>query len=448
MPTAEEAGQMWDSDDHLPNENQKAQLLANEWNAETRFDITGGEGLFNVPTEKVEREDGRRPPSATRKEVGNANERHFYRVPIGILTEATVSVKDGSTTEANVFKAKTWEVLTQLGLKDLVVDRIIFFPNGDRTYLQPYARMLAIECKPTEEFELSDVRDFIHDGRSYRILRNKDVENILTWFRNLVESNDQPIQWESLDRFEWQSSAKAIVQPNNHHRSIENADGESESTGKLARAPHTKREIPSQTKRREARAAREVAAEVAETIGATRGGDPSDPNAPPPVQDAQGASPTAPSQRAPPRPVARKPLIPEAWGQDAPTPPAGTDPNAPPPFYLREPYFPMCPRRQQPMQPILISGHGQHLKNVARRTWDARGQSYTLWLDVEPDQPVRPEMPNASSLAANIKRKIPGRSSACPTECLAAGHVSSTNISRATNASEMEPTTRSSPETQ
>ena len=62
VPTAEESAQAWNSTDHLPIDAQLAQLMANEWVAETRFDTNGDEGFFYVPTVKGEREDGRRPP--------------------------------------------------------------------------------------------------------------------------------------------------------------------------------------------------------------------------------------------------------------------------------------------------------------------------------------------------------------------------------------------------
>ena len=192
-----------------------------------------------------------------------------------------------------------------------------FWPNEDHTNLKPYGKVLAIECKPTEEFKPATVSDFVDENGHYRIVRNKDSGNIQTWIKTLLERDDQPIHWAgSLDRFEWSESTKAIVQ----------------------RAIEKRLEPPSKTKRRANRAAREAASAI-QTAAAGSSGDP-----PPPSLQHHGTAPSGPPARAPPHPPVRNPDIPEAWDPGAPQPPPGTDPNAPPPFYLRKQYFPHVPQ--------------------------------------------------------------------------------------------------------
>ena len=280
---------------------------------------------------------------------------------------------DGLTTEENKFKSRQWNLLTKLDVKEIEIERMTFWPNEDRTHLTVYGKVMAIECKPTEEFEPEAVSDFTHEGRHYRVIRQKDASNVQTWAAFLLKKGNEPVRWGgSLDRFEWSHSAKATVQVEPEHRP----------------------ELPSKSKRRMARLARDEEKKMV-TVAAGSSGDP-----PPPPAQQDGPHPGGPPADAPPQPPARapNPNIPGAWDPNAPRPPPDADPNQPAPTWHRDPFFPMCPKRQQPAQPILISGHGYHLKNIARRSYDERGQVHTLWLDeafaTNPTLPIPPELPH------------------------------------------------------
>ena len=237
VPTAEETTHAWNSSDFRPTGAQLDQLSASGWLAEGRFDSTDDEDFLFVQTEAGEREDGRRPPNVPNQSGTHATGRHFYRISAKTMLEATEK-GDGLTTEENKFKSRQWNLLTKLDVKEIEIERMTFWPNGDRTNLAVYGKVMAIECKPTEEFKPETVSDFTHEGRHYRVIRRKDASNVQTWASFLLKKGDEPVRWGgSLDRFEWSHSAKATVQVEPEHRP----------------------ELPSKSKRRMARLARDEA---------------------------------------------------------------------------------------------------------------------------------------------------------------------------------------------
>ena len=77
------------SDSGIPTFEERCNLHANGWSTEARFDDTGDDGIFNVPSAAGERQNAQRPSNVVGGPEEAATRRHFFRIAVDAMQDAT-----------------------------------------------------------------------------------------------------------------------------------------------------------------------------------------------------------------------------------------------------------------------------------------------------------------------------------------------------------------------